>query len=60
MTIPERFKSQRGATRIRVTDIIVILVLLGILLFASISQFPIYQTGTTAAPSSAGTPTASK
>lgn len=57
MTIPERLKSQRGATRIGVTDIIVVLVLLGILLFASYRQFPIYETPPPApAPSAAASP----
>jgi hypothetical protein len=43
MTIRERLKSQRGATRLGFVDILTVLVLLGILLFASYLQFPAYQ-----------------
>jgi cytochrome c-type biogenesis protein CcmH/NrfG len=56
MTIAGRFKSQRGATRLGVMDIVAALILLGVLLFASYLEFPNYQR--LAAPSPAASPAA--
>lgn len=61
MTISERFKSQRGATRLGVMDIVAALILLGVLVFASYLEFPNYRR--LAAPSpgpSPATPSAPK
>ena len=43
MTISERFKSQRGATRLGVMDIVAALILLGVLVFAAYLEFPNYR-----------------
>jgi hypothetical protein len=56
MTIAGRFKSQRGATRLGVMDIVAALILLGVLLFASYLEFPNYHR--LAAPSPAPSPAA--
>lgn len=42
MTIAQRFKSERGATQVRFTDVIVAAILLGILLFVAHLQFATY------------------
>jgi len=57
MTISERFKSQRGATRLGVMDIVAALILLGVLVFAAYLEFPNYRR--LAVPSPAPSPTAS-
>ena len=54
MTISERFKSQQGATRLGVMDIVAALILLGVLVFASYLEFPNYRR--LAAPSPAPSP----
>ncbi len=43
MIIPEHLKTPRGATNLGFLDILVALILLGVLLFASYLQFPNYQ-----------------
>jgi hypothetical protein len=43
MSISGRFKSQRGATRLGVMDILAALILLGVLVFAAYLEFPNYQ-----------------
>jgi hypothetical protein len=57
MAISGGFKSQRGATRLGVLDILAALILLGVLVFASYLQFPNYRRP--AVPSPAPSPTAS-
>ena len=56
MTISEHFKSQRGATRLGVMDIVAALILLGVLVFASYLEFPNYRLP--AVPSPAASPAA--
>ena len=56
MTISEHFKSQRGATRLGVMDIVAALILLGVLVFASYLEFPNYRRP--AVPSPAASPAA--
>jgi hypothetical protein len=43
MCMSGRFKSQRGATRLGVMDILAALILLGVLVFASYLEFPNYR-----------------
>ncbi|HTR60353.1 MAG TPA: hypothetical protein VMH37_01550 [Candidatus Binataceae bacterium] len=50
MKIVDRFKSQRGAVRLGLMDIVVTLILLGILVSVAYLQFPVYQ-GSPSAPS---------
>jgi len=61
MDISGRFKSQRGATRLGLMDILAALILLGLLVFASYLQFPNYRgaASPTPAPSRAA-PSATK
>jgi hypothetical protein len=50
MTISGRFKSQRGATRLGVMDILAALILLGVLVFASYLEFPNYRRPAVSSP----------
>jgi len=45
MATPQQFRSQTGASNLRLGDIIVALALLGLLLYAAWKQFPIYAPG---------------
>ncbi len=45
MASPQHFHSQAGATNLRLGDIIVTLLLLGLLLYAAWKQFPAYAPG---------------
>jgi hypothetical protein len=56
MTISGRLKSQRGATRLGLMDILAALILLGVLVFASYLEFPNYRR--LAVPSPAPSPAA--
>jgi hypothetical protein len=42
MATPQQYRSQAGATHLRVGDVIVALALLGLLLYAAWKQFPAY------------------
>jgi len=59
MTTSGRFKSQRGATRLGLMDILAALILLGVLVFAAYLEFPNYRRPASPAPSPA-TPSAPK
>ncbi|MGH7779993.1 MAG: hypothetical protein ACREQR_09210 [Candidatus Binataceae bacterium] len=58
MTIPQRLKSERGATQVRFTDALVTAILLGILLFVAYLQFATYHPSPLATPLSAPAPVA--
>ncbi|GEM_PF-3184028 len=58
MTVPESFKSQRGAVRLGLADILIALILLGVLLFVSYLQFPAYRQSASPPPSPSGGATA--
>jgi hypothetical protein len=45
MANPQQFHNQAGATNLRFGDIIVVLALLGLLLYAAWKQFPAYAPG---------------
>lgn len=50
MTMSGRFRSQRGATRLGLLDILAALILLGVLVFASYLEFPNYRRPASPAP----------
>jgi len=56
MKTSERVRSQRGAIRLGLADILTALILLGILLVASYLQFPVYQRVSSPNPSPQAAP----